>query len=168
MTGKKIKIINQKDVVLAPKQKLIKVHKVHDKCRDFNAEREARKLLKTVGGLKIRSYLLDFDDDYIWALSNDVLKRECDLNISAYNSGIKELIEIGYLVQDAVDTGYELIDKGQGFHFYESLELRESVTEPIQSVPSYETPIRMYRQPTIPSNASKIDANYQPRPRRVY
>lgn len=139
MKGKTISIKNQKPVILVSKQKLIQIHKVHDKCRDFNAERESRKLLNTVGGLKLRSYLLDFDNKYIWALSNDVLERDYNLKQAAYNSGIKELIETGYLVQGAIDTGYEIIDNAQTYHFYESLELKEKKPEATKPIINNQT-----------------------------
>lgn len=98
-----------------PNQRIIRVQKAKaDKTHlytIFNLESlySACKRLKTIGGIKLYLYIGKNQNNYSFELSRADFMEWSGLAETAYRSGIKELIDNGYLVNT----------KGNYYTFYE-------------------------------------------------
>ena len=86
-----------------PNQKIITVYK--QKCdnthkytvNNLSALDSAVKLLKNIGSIKLYIYLAKNQNNYTFELSRSHFMEWCGLSKTAYDNGIKELQEKGFL-----------------------------------------------------------------------
>ena len=103
-------------IEVKPKQKVIQINKLGSFI-DLDANNKAQKEL-SITGYCLYMHLVKLADNAVWALSNVEVKKNTNLSIHQYTNAVEELIEKGYLVEEAIDLGDRLLVKN-AYHFYE-------------------------------------------------
>ena len=86
---------NQKRITVAAREKRDKTHPYG--MYNIEALQQAMATIKTVGGIKIWCYINKNQDLFTFDLSRQELLNSWGLTRATYDSGIEELISLGYL-----------------------------------------------------------------------
>ena len=100
----------QIDIKSVPNQKIITVNKLscskEDKTKLYTVNRldginQAAAKLQSKAGFKLYMYFAKNQDTYKFALSSTDFTQWSGCSLTAYNTAIKELIDLGYLIADS-------------------------------------------------------------------
>lgn len=132
---------NQKTITIAAR---VARDKVHPYCMfNIQAMQQAMATIRTVGGIKIWMYLNKNVDNYSFDLSRAELMKHWGLTKDTYESGLKELIKLGYLVP--INGNENLLT------FYETI----CAENPTKAATLSENPTELYEDSKVSENPTK-------------